>query len=149
MQPSIAVSSPLNSALSNWPNPLEINVFENGGELFIDAISALKDWPPICNPQKNSSPEANPLSKPDSEAMAAIANWSPVHGWYPAHCKLPESLVKNTPTKEPIGGSWPLKVTTLAPTWMVIFASVTVKVQSSGIGSGKTHEPSSSFAEGL
>ena len=81
VQPKIADNSPLNSTPNNWPKPFEVKELEKGGELFIVEVVAAKDSPEIESPQVIASPDAKPLSKPDSEAQTAIANWSPVHGW--------------------------------------------------------------------
>ena len=81
VQPKIAVNSPLNSTPNNWPKPFEVNVLEKGGKVFIVEVEAAKDSPEIERPQVIDSPDAKPLSRPDSEAQTAIANWSPVHGW--------------------------------------------------------------------
>ena len=75
----------------------------------------------------NSSPAAYPLNIPDSDAITAMANWSPRKAWYPAHCKSPEGLVKKAPSKSP---SSITELQISAPTCTVIFASVTVKSKS-------------------
>ncbi len=49
-------------------------MLEKGGKVFIVEVEAAKDSPEIERPQVIDSPDAKPLSRPDSEAQTAIAN---------------------------------------------------------------------------